>query len=326
MAFYLCLKVIMGVLNVMEIYAKAAFNMMQMQNRCRTGNDGIELQLLTELMNGEYGKWREIDGVINLAEYAKFDIKAVHSPIMSWYGYADVNIEQMSVNELLLDQIFYIANYYGQLANRKTIIIVHSEMVLKEMIDVSTIYFEIRTLLEKLLIKYPYTEIAIENVTPLSDPYNGLCKLSDNFTFENVKLAKLLREELHTDRVGTVLDICHAKMSKRFVDHVYLMLGDMKAMDLSLDKFFAENKDVIKLIHLADAKDHGYGPGRHGTPFNQDNKDTLRNIIALYDEYGYTCPITLEVGESDLLNGENYRTTYKTLLEVLQERGKNYVK
>lgn len=109
-----------------------------------------------------------------------------------------------------------------------------------------------------LLLKYPYTELAIENITPVRNAHQKPLYRSNNYKFDNVVMAKELRKQLHTDRVGTVLDICHARITDRYMNELYKILGD-EPEDYSLDNFFKLNKDVIKLIHLADMRGSGFG-------------------------------------------------------------------
>ena len=73
------------------------------------------------------------------------------------------------------------------------------------------------------------------------------------------------------------------------------------------------------MIHLSDAKGNGYGKGKHGALFNEDNKDKLKSILDLYHKYNYHCPVTLEVNETDYSICDNYKKTRETVFQILEK-------
>lgn len=307
----------------MKILAKSAFNEEQLNAKVASNAEGIEIQLLSELINGKVGRYHTAEEVFDINKLKKFDIYCVHAPILSFYGLSDVNLEDMVDFEdfVLLDQVFNIANTIGKYHNRKTIIIVHSELYREKMIGLGDTWKRVLNSVGCLLLKYPFTELAIENITPVRNAHQTPLYLSNNFKFDNIVMAKELRKQLNTDRVGTVLDICHARITDKYMTEIYKILGD-EPEDYSLDNFFKENKDVIKLIHLADMKGCGFGKRQHGTPFEEteESMKALNTFIDLYKKYDYSCLVTLEVAETDFIASQGFRESNRLLLQELEKR------
>lgn len=296
--------------NITNIYAKAALNKEQLDGKIKIGCDGIELQLLSEFINGKVGNYHNVEDVVNLEEYKNYDIRVVHAPILSVYGLSDITLEDFVDDDItFLEQVFKVADYFGSLHSRRTLIVIHSETTVGLMSAIGDTWGRVVKYLGYLLYKYPYTEVGIENVPPLRNALADKIELCNNFKFDNVDMALKLREELKTDRVGTVLDICHAKISDMYLNHIRLLIPEAKPEDYSLNAYFSANSGVIKLIHLADFAGCGYGKGQHGTKITEENKSTMEEVIELYNKYHYCCPITLEVEESDFISSPNYRDT-----------------
>lgn len=303
----------------MLIYAKSALKKDQIDVKNNIGCDGIEIQLLGELVKDGIGSYYDINEIVNLKEFNDCNIKVVHAPILSKVGLSDMNLEDFSgKHHKLLEQTFYIANYFGEIQGETIIIVIHSECNLKTLKSDESKWAKLICTFDILLSKYKNVEIAIENVTPIRSYKNGYLTLGNNFTFENIDIANELNKELRTNRFGTCLDICHAMISERYANKIYEGLEETSG-DYSLNAYFKRNKSLIKLIHLADFKGNGYGKENHGTPFGKHNKDKLRDIINLYNKYNYSCPITLEVREDDFLVSDCYKMTKETLDDILNE-------
>lgn len=152
----------------MKILAKAAATKEQLQGKVDVNASGIEIQLLSELVDGKVGQYHFADEVFDLDMIKQYDVYVVHAPILSFYGLSDVNLEDMTNTQdfKLIDQIFYIANTIGEYHNRRTIIVVHSEMHREKMIGLGDTWKTLMNSVGCLLMKYPYTEMAIENITP----------------------------------------------------------------------------------------------------------------------------------------------------------------
>ena len=134
--------------------------------------------------------------------------------------------------------------------------------------------------------------------------------------YDNVKLANFLNEVFRTNRFGTVLDTAHILTTIRIYERIFSDYEEIKEK-FSIEKYFEKNKDVIKLIHLADLKNLGFRKGEHGVKF--DNKEDMKFFIDLYKKYEYDCDITIEITEKDYVKNENFENNFKMLNEILNE-------
>lgn len=303
------------------ILAKASLTKEQIEAKENAGAEGIEIQLLDEMVVNRLDKqFCYAEAVYDLDALREKDVHVVHAPIIP--GISDITLERLcdEGDAFLLEQIFFIANFYGHVHGRKTIIVVHSESYLEELIDIGGSWTNIVYYLNQMLNKYPHTEVVIENVSPLRGIGKGKAlHLANNFAFDNVELVQALRQELQTDRIGTCLDTCHQMLTQKYITGLYQMVGDVPVPDLSMGTFFDKNKDYLKLIHLCDMKGSGYGRGRHGVPFNIFTAPTMNSILDLYHATGCNCPITLEVEESDYIACDGFRNT-KSLVDAYYKR------
>ena len=300
----------------MLIYAKSALKKKDIDTKIAIGCDGIEIQLLSELVDGKIGRYFKADEVFKLEDFKDYPIDVIHCPLLCSYGLSDVNIESFACNDFsLFEQVCYIADYFGKIKSKNTLVVVHSELNIDNMIAVDILRKVVSTV-SYMLMKYTNIEIAIENVTPLRKVYKDEIYFCNNFHFDNIKLAKYIRKELNTDRVGTCIDICHAMITNRYMKEIYRKLNDIEYKDFTLDNYFEQNRDIVKLVHLADFKGNGYGKGKHGIRFTNQTKDRLSYILSLYDKYNYKCPVTLEVEETDYLVCDGYKETRETILSL----------
>ena len=307
-----------------SIYAKSALEDSNIKSKVDIGCDGIEIQLLAELVDGKLGCYHYAKDVYDMSLVEKYNITAVHCPLLSHYGLSDVNIESLcdSNDFMLLDQVCYIANEAGKYHNRKTIVVVHSETFRGSMMLLGDTWKRVLNCVGCLLCKYQYIEFAIENITPIREVEKGGFHLSNNFYNDNIEIVEELRNQLNTDRVGTVLDTCHAEISNKVYKALRNIMPDViPVMNLSMDKYFEMNKDLVKLFHFSHTVGSGYGEGRHGQPFTEDSKDVLMNYLRLYGKYDIKAPISLEVAEIDYLKSDGYASSYKTILECFEGLG-----
>lgn len=303
----------------MNIYGKSAANVEQLQIRNNRGFEKYELQLLSEMITD--------DGILNaedaydLPAIAQFNVYAVHSPLIPT---GDVNLEHMlrGPKAKLLEQCFYISEYLAKARMRDITLIVHTRYSLWDF-ENTGLWNDCVVVLGLLLNKYPHVHLAIENVIPFSNKTKEI-RFSNNCKFDNIELAEKLRLLLDTDRVGTVLDTCHAMMTKKYVEVLYKAINDDRypMENLSLDEYFRRNAETCKLIHCSNMIGNGMQVPEHGAPFLCDRPEDvalLTQIIKSYVRYGLDCPITLEVGEIDIMSPINYSKTYMTLLSVFDK-------
>ena len=305
----------------MKILAKSIINKEQIDCKINIGCDGIEIQLLTELIDKKVGCYHNAWEIFDLNSFAVYPIKAVHLPLLNYIGQQDVNLEDLCETHFaLLDQAFYIANYFGKHQKEKVLVIVHSETSLNKLLLNVDGWRRMVNAIGCLLFKYPYTELGIENVAPVCGVLPKNIHMFSNFYNDNIEICTELRKELKTDRIGTVLDTCHAMITKKYMDIIQKEYTGKECDFYNLETFFKINKDYIKLIHLANMNGNGYGFGNHGARFDSNSKDKLEEIITYYNKYNYNCPVTLEINEKDYLLCDEYRITKETLDDVLKQK------
>lgn len=298
----------------LEILAKAKLSMDQIQAKLNIGCSGIEIQLLNEL-KGPNG-WLTLEEVFDLEAFSTVPVTAVHAPIIS--GMGDLTIEQLADEDAI---VFYetcrLAEFFGEKQNKTITVVIHSETYLEYIEGIGSTLSNIESMVKTALDRYPHIRIGIENVSPLRGiGKGGDLHLANNFKFDNVRLAKRLRFDLGTDRVGTVLDTCHAMLAKKYIEVLYNAMGDRPQEDLYMASFFNANKDTCFLIHLCGYKGSGYGKGRHGTPFLPDDVADVAVVgylLKCYSTLKHTCPITLEVEETDFAVCDGYANTLQTI-------------
>lgn len=66
-----------------ELYAKSALNKEQLDTKVNIGYDGIEVQLLSELIDGSIGHYKNTEDVFDLDSLKSYNIKVVHASILN---------------------------------------------------------------------------------------------------------------------------------------------------------------------------------------------------------------------------------------------------
>jgi hypothetical protein len=98
---------------------------------------------------------------------------------------------------------------------------------------------------------------------------------------------------------------------------VSIRLLDYCKHPLTLENYFEWNKNTIGLIHLGNTINSGYGLGEHGAAYStEEDIELLKEFIALYEKYEFSCPITIEVYEKDYSKCINYEETYNNLFNL----------
>lgn len=286
-----------------DIYAKSALDENAIKVKEYIGCDGIEIQLNSDFVSVAKDS-KDILNDLKVASFKNHNIYAVHCPFLISERY-DFPIEEcLGSDFVILESVCKIADYFGKERNRNTLVITHSAIGYNQLLKYNVLYEELLNKVQYLLDTYKNIEICIENIVPILDTNPFMPVLRNNYFNSSVLLVKDIRKKLNTDRVGTVLDICHAKMSKLeielFYNHVKL---NYDKIDFSLNSFFRENKDVIKLFHLSDMLSSGFGNG-HGIFVG---KKAIGEFVSLYNDYNLTCPVTLEVREDDFSTCSNYK-------------------
>lgn len=293
-----------------EIFAKSSLNEEQILVKERIGCDGIEIQLLDEMIVDSYDDiYKSAEESYDLSLLDKHEIRVVHCPLVK--GIEDITIERMADDDsYLMDQCFYIAERASSYHGRNVLVVMHSEEFYERLTFMGNSWNRIVEKVAIMLDKYPHTELVIENVSPLKGIGKGIeLHLSNNCTFDNIVMVQKLREQIGTDRIGTCLDTCHQMLAEKYLTAIYQAIADEPVPNLSMSHFFHMNKEYVKLIHLCDMAGCGHGKGKHGIPFREETSSKLSGILKMYKDFKLMCPITLEVAETDFGVCDGYRTT-----------------
>lgn len=304
-----------------EIYAKSSLTKEQADVKLCIGCDGLEIQLLGELINDHrIGDYKAYESVFDLDKFRAYPVRVVHMPLVPKMG--DVLLEAMvdAKDVSLLIEVFRIAQRFAEMQGHPVGIVVHSESFYEKLVD-EDVWQDLVAVVNRLLTVNQGTYLLLENVSPLRGIGKGKqLHLANNFAFDNVEMVRMLRISTGCNRIFTCLDTCHAMLADKYISLLYDSVGDVPKEDLSMRRYFDENKNVIGLIHLSTVNGSGYGKGRHGVPFTEERYSELSEILSLYEEFGYTCPITLEVEEIDYSVCGGYAMT-KELVDHYFSRG-----
>lgn len=302
-----------------KIYAKSTLNPEDLLDKQTRGNDGIEIQLFGELFADSMERYKRFENVFDKSLLLNSNIKVIHAPLLDktyssmfpGLPVGDITIEDMLIEPIrnLFLEICSLANYIGDNVNDTINIVFHTKYCLEDF-KRNQLFESLVNLLGFSLSTFPNIEISIENLSPICGSVKEEMFINSNHLFDNVVLCRELRRLLNTERIGTVLDICHAKMTQTILGSIYTRCFSTDEYP-TFRNYFKNNKDVIKLIHLNTCINNGYGK-YHGLPYDINNpaqKKELEEIISLYKEFDYTCPITLEVRESSYTDSVNYTMT-----------------
>lgn len=69
----------------MRIFAKSSLSKEQLDVKVGIGCDGVEMQLLSELVDGKIGRYFKADEVFDLSSFNNYPIKIVHCPLLGSY-------------------------------------------------------------------------------------------------------------------------------------------------------------------------------------------------------------------------------------------------
>ena len=99
------------------ILAKSELKKDFMQNKMNLGADGIEIQLLDEMIDKQAGTYKTALEVYDLDATKEIPVYVVHAPILTHFGMPDMNIEDVLTKErsILLEQVCFIAVSYTHL-------------------------------------------------------------------------------------------------------------------------------------------------------------------------------------------------------------------
>lgn len=276
----------------------------------------IELQLFNEFENDNDCVEQLYSMVTSIPD---INIQAVHSPIIDG---EDINIEFIdnATDYFRLFKTIELAGLLSNFYNHEIKVIIHTAFRFDNYKRMPYLLEKIEYFIKMCLQEYDKITICFENVVPCKFNGDDLF-LRNGCLFDNVKLAKYLKEKLNTNRIGTVLDTCHMLVTIRALKKLFKDGYLNKVKEINIERYFIENKEIIKLIHLCNVDHLGYNKGEHGILFrhNGDDINLLSELINFYKEYQYRCDITIEIAESNYIENENFKNNYpliKCLLEA----------
>lgn len=292
------------------VFAKSKLDREHVEVKKNIGCDGIEYQMLASDFDG---RSELVSPALCLSVIEEHPAHAIHLP-MNNCNIEDDLADTLEYITQLAEHSYLIWASRGE--NVEPVVVTHNETHF-EQLDTEH-KNAIAAMMYNLLEAYPHVHFAIENTTPLRWLQKQSTRLSSGYFDSPVLLADYLRRELQTERIGTCLDTCHAKITRLHLAPILHNIPNASKIDISLAGFFELYRPTAKLFHFASFDDSGYGSG-HATPYTKTKMDEMRNEVSLYRELEYDCPITLEINERDLLVSDGYKTSSKALRRAWKE-------
>lgn len=290
-----------------KLYAKASLELAEIEEKIHCGCDGIEYNLTDDFIIHGANFEKNYDNRI----FTMKNVEVVHVPYYS--NHQLMNLERIFQHEDLspVDNVFSLAQYCANVWGHRVLVVIHCSLSYYDFLEYELFRKHLVKSLDFFFSKYSDVDMAIENVIPLEYyPDFGKSPFLCNGTFSDTADIVVWLQKHFGERVGSVLDTCHALMTEKYMN---LLLGAADFLpyenrpahiDYKIDRYFQMNQSICKLIHLNDFIDNGYQQN-HGTVFQTQEK--LNMILNLYQKYNYNCPLTLEIREDDYTNCVNYR-------------------
>lgn len=276
----------------------------------------IELQLFNELENRDYGDIDDLFEIVTTTD--NMDVIVLHAPLLK----SDDLCLELIGDDKYKRQLYNTAFLAGELSKfykHEIKIVIHFGLEFETLFKMPFLENRIRNYFYKFLSEYPLITFCIENVVPCKKSNDSIIFRNGCF-FDNIRLINYYRELLKTDRIGSVLDTCHMTSTLRTTELIFGNLYPGFIINLNEDRFFEENKNVVKLIHLSDVDSLGYIESEHGILFRDNKIDRMEYFINLYKKFGYDCDITIEIQESDYIKNDNFRDNYRKLSLLLNKK------
>lgn len=317
------------------ILAKSAMNYKQMKRKIELGADGIEIQLLNELVVSQK-QFETIEKAFpDIFSLMEFPVYSIHAPLLEYTPGLDLekahidiqpNIEQLVQRDyvFLLEQIFRLAETFALRQNHRVNIVVHSELSYRTLKTYNySIYRELTTVIPKLLSKYKEVDLCIENVCPIRkiDGHTGEFQLGNNFSYDCIELIEDLRDTLgkeYSNRLFNVFDICHAEIAHQFASALHNVYDEINETEYEMYTFFKKFANTTKIVHLSITRENGNGKGKHGQPF-ETFEDRLKAEYYLKElkENNFNSLYVLEVAENDYDISDGFEKSIKIIKELL---------
>ena len=293
----------------MNIYCKSGITKEQIEARRSLDKNGVELQLLYDFIESPKSTEEYIQYIGKDIE----SIKVIHVPLKSGEELLEIQMLSEEKYQNILNRVCALAQAIATKNKEKVLVVIHNSWDVDEYNTQRNIYNLILKYLSKLLELYPEVKIGIENVIPFMP--KGVMRFRGGSLPSYIDVIRKLRDDLGTDRIGSVLDTCHAMVTIKTLRAICECSG--LEVNIGIEDFYKENKGVCFLVHLCDVEGLGYMKSQHGTPFNSDNVQTLDLFMRMHKKYVPDTDITLEVLEPDYTNCENYKSSKKELDKMI---------
>jgi len=288
----------------MIIAAKSIIGSRDLQDKFNKGAEHVELHLVREDFNQE----RTLKDKVKVLQQSNLQVVVVHTPIRQEYNLEGLNTSE---GKYIINKTCELANKMGEIQGGSVHVVVHAEHNLRQLQDYGMIR-EIDNEIRNILENYKFITLNIENLTMVG--YNqGNFVLRNTHQFSTVELCKFLRKELETERIGTVLDTCHA------LSTIYSMrdlVNNGIQNTITLEDYIEVNLPYMNVMHLANSI--GYGMGEdHGVPFvTTADVKVLEDVIEQLLHSGYNRVVTIEMVEEDYLNSVNFERAFKQVRRI----------
>lgn len=251
-------------------------------------------------------------------------VSSVHTSLMNGQ---DVEIDKCLVNDYVniasanyhcskLNDAFMAAEYCGDYQNRKVTVVAHLSNPFIQQPS------KMAQFIEKFLNAYPHCDLAIENVL-LMNKIGELCPGSECGTTS--EFIQRVKKELSIDnqnRIGTVLDTCHALSTIR-IKNLIKLNGKLNQLSIDdeinqLENYFISNKGLCKIMHFNNASGLGIKKKEHGTVFEDKDYDLFTKILEFYNTYIKEADFVIEIREEDYSNSINFKKTVNQLKTIIK--------
>ena len=277
----------------MKIIAKSAPYFNELNDKKNKGAEYVEIQLLKNNIMGLE------ENHVNIIE-SELNVLGVHPPMG-----IENNIESLACGKNI-DEISYcyvLADYISKSLNHRVYVVCHCELSLDQL-NKWGMFDNIITRFDKILNKYPNIDINLENTMKL-DPKKDSYRFRNAYFEEPFYICEELRKRLKTDRIGLVLDTCHALANIEAQNSFYgVQLGKKE----TIEDYFNLYKPYLKVIHLANSRNYGFGSdileeNGHGVGFYTDEEiDVLKNLINNIQRIEFNDNLVLEIAEENYLD------------------------
>ncbi|MDF2879677.1 MAG: hypothetical protein K0R54_234 [Clostridiaceae bacterium] len=293
----------------MKILAKSIIDKNNIIDKVRKGCNNLEIQLFSDFIN------KNNDELVEEIKSVCCNVFAVHMPLIDS---EEVNLEYFT-NDRYEELFFKVCEFSQMLADcykHEITIIIHNGFSLPMYEKIPELFYTLIEIFDTAIDEYKNINFAFENILPFIIKKDIPLISRSGFLNENAIIAKFFNENCIKSVFGTVLDTCHAMITMRILNKLFDEEPVVKDKKYDLEYYFRENKDTIKVIHLANVEELGYKPLQHGAPFLEQDINILKEIMNLYEKYSYECFITIEVFEKDYLNSVNFLKTKENLERV----------